>query len=78
MTTRKDLQVVFGTGAIGGALIEELHTNRKRVRAVNREGAADVPNGVEVAGGDASNVDFTKEVSADAGVVYFCLHPPYT
>jgi nucleoside-diphosphate-sugar epimerase len=78
MTTRNDLHVVFGTGAIGMALIEELAANGKRVRAVNRAGAADVPDGVEVVGGDATSEPFTKAASADAGIVYFCLNPPYT
>lgn len=78
MTTRDDLHVVFGTGAIGLALIEELHAKGLQVRAVNREGTADVPEGVEVSGGDATSEEFTKAASADAAVVYFCLNPPYT
>jgi nucleoside-diphosphate-sugar epimerase len=78
MTTRNDLHVVFGTGAIGMALIEELDSKGKRVRAVNRGGTAAVPDGVEVVGGDATSERFTKAASADAGVVYFCLNPPYT
>jgi len=78
MTTRDDLHVVFGTGAIGMALIEELAAGGKRVRAVNRSGTADPPDGVEVVGGDATREQFTKAASADAGVVYFCVNPPYT
>ncbi|MEA3511182.1 MAG: NAD-dependent epimerase/dehydratase family protein [Actinomycetota bacterium] len=78
MTTTDHLHVVFGTGAIGMALIEELHARGKRVRAVNRSGIADVPDGVEVLGGDATSQEFTTTASADAGVVYFSLNPPYT
>jgi nucleoside-diphosphate-sugar epimerase len=78
MTTNDDLHVVFGTGAIGLALVDELQANGKRVRAVNRGGDADVPEGVEVVGGDATSDDFTKAASAGAGVVYFCVNPPYT
>jgi nucleoside-diphosphate-sugar epimerase len=78
MTINDDLHVVFGTGAIGMALIEELHASGKRVRAVNRGGAADVPEGVEVVGGDATSGEFTKTVADNAKVVYFCLNPPYT
>ena len=55
VTTSDQLHVVFGTGAIGMALIEELHASGKRVRAVNRAGAADVPDGVEVVGGDPTS-----------------------
>ena len=78
MTANNDLHVVFGTGAIGMALIEELNREGKNVRAVNRSGSARVPDGVEVVGGDATSTEFTKAASADASVIYFCLNPPYT
>jgi nucleoside-diphosphate-sugar epimerase len=78
MTANNDLHVVFGTGAIGMALIEELNREGKNVRAVNRSGSARVPDGVEVVGGDATSPEFTKAASADASVIYFCLNPPYT
>lgn len=78
MTANDDLHVVFGTGAIGMALIEELNREGKNVRAVNRSGGARVPDGVEVVGGDATSTEFTKVASADANVIYFCLNPPYT
>lgn len=78
MTVSDELHVVFGTGAIGMALIEDLHAEGRRVRAVNRSGTADVPDGVEVVGGDATIDAFTKATCADASVVYFCLNPPYT
>lgn len=70
--------VVFGTGAIGMALVEELNRRGKKVRAVNRSGRGAVPDGVEVVGGDASSVEFAKSVTADASAVYFCVNPPYT
>jgi nucleoside-diphosphate-sugar epimerase len=60
------------------ALIDELHAHGKGVRAVNRQGTADVPDGVEVVGGDATDEEFARVASANAGVVYFCLNPPYT
>ncbi|MEA1902734.1 MAG: NAD-dependent epimerase/dehydratase family protein [Actinomycetota bacterium] len=78
MTTNPGLHVVFGTGAIGMALIEKLNRSGRSVRAVNRSGRARVPDGVDVVGGDATNTEFAKTASADAGVVYFCLNPPYT
>jgi nucleoside-diphosphate-sugar epimerase len=78
MTDGNNLHVVFGTGAIGMALIEELHASGMQVRAANRTGSADVPEGVEVVGGDATNDEFTAAASAGASVVYFCLNPPYT
>jgi nucleoside-diphosphate-sugar epimerase len=78
MSLGQDLHVVFGTGPIALALIDELHAGGMSIRAVNQQGKADVPEGVEVVGGDATNDEVTKAVSADAGVVYFCLNPPYT
>jgi nucleoside-diphosphate-sugar epimerase len=78
MTTADHLHVVFGTGAIGSAIIEELHAGGKRVRAVNRSGTAAVPSDVEVLGGDATSEEFATAASAGADVVYFTLNPPYT
>lgn len=78
MTTPNNLHVVFGTGAIGMTLIEQLHAGGKQVRAVNRRGTANVPEGVEVIGGDATNTEFTKKASEGAAVVYFLVNPPYT
>lgn len=71
-------QVVFGTGPVGLALVEHLHETGERVRAVNRSGKADVPPGVELVGGDASDQTFATEVARGASVVYQCLNPPYT
>lgn len=78
MTNGNELHVVFGTGAIGIAVTEELVARGRRVRAVNRSGKADVPAGVEVVGGDAMREDFTREACQGASVVYQCLNPPYT
>jgi nucleoside-diphosphate-sugar epimerase len=69
--------VVFGTGAIGLALVEQLCADGHRVRAVNRSGTAPVPEGVDVIGGDASDPEFTTSVTADAAAVYQCLNPAY-
>jgi len=51
----KDVHVVFGTGAIGLALIDELAGRGVPVRAVNRSGSAGVPEGVELLGCDVSD-----------------------
>jgi len=72
-----DLHVVFGTGAIGLALIDELNTMGLRVRAASRSGRADVPKGVEIVPGDASNAEAAAKAATGAGVVYQCLNPPY-
>ena len=78
MAETDGLHVVFGTGPIGLALIEELHAREKRVRGVNRAGTADVPEGVEIVRGDATNEEFAIRACANASTVYFCLNPPYT
>lgn len=73
----RDMHVVFGTGATGLATIEILAERGTPVRAVNRSGRAEVPNGVEVVAGDASDPAFATEASSGASVVYQCLNPPY-
>ena len=72
-----ELHVVFGTGPIGLATMDELVSKGKRVRMVNRSGRANVAEGVEVGRGDAADPTFTREASAGASVVYFALNPPY-
>ena len=78
MSDNGELHVVFGTGPVGLAVMDELLKKGKRVRMVNRGGRASVPEGVEVAGGDAADGSFAREASEGASVVYFALNPPYT
>jgi nucleoside-diphosphate-sugar epimerase len=73
-----ELHVVFGTGPVGLAVMDELLKKGRRVRMVNRGGRASVPEGVEVVGGDATDESFAREASEGASVVYFALNPPYT
>ena len=77
MSDNGELHVVFGTGPVGLAVMDELVSKGKRVRMVNRSGRASVPEGVEVVGGDATDKAFAREVSEGASVVYFALNPPY-
>jgi nucleoside-diphosphate-sugar epimerase len=78
MTDNEELHVVFGTGAVGMSVMDELiRRGPKRVRMVNRSGRARVPAGVEVVGGDATDEAFAREASEGASVVYFALNPPY-
>jgi nucleoside-diphosphate-sugar epimerase len=77
MTDNGELHVVFGTGAVGMSVMDELGGRGKRVRMVNRSGGARVPDGVEVVGGDATDEVFAREASEGASVVYFALNPPY-
>jgi nucleoside-diphosphate-sugar epimerase len=72
-----DVHVVFGTGAVGLALVEELSVQGRRVRAVNRSGRAEVPSGVEVVAGDVADARVATQAAEGAAVVYQCLSPPY-
>lgn len=78
MSDNGELHVVFGTGPVGLAVMDELLKKGRRVRMVNRGGRASVPEGVEVVGGDATDEAFAREASEGASVVYFALNPPYT
>lgn len=76
--TNNELHVVFGTGPVGLAVMDELLRRGKRVRLVNRSGRAAVSAGVEVIAGDATDAVFTRQVCSGAAVVYQCSNPPYT
>jgi nucleoside-diphosphate-sugar epimerase len=78
-----ELHVIFGTGPVGLAVMDELLAHGKRVRLVNRSGRAslstgEVPAQVEVMAGDATNTDFTTQICNGAAVVYQCSSPAYT
>src|ERR687898_3466064 len=77
MTDSGEFHVTFGTGPVGLAVMDELVSKSKRVRMVNRSGRASVPHGVELVGGDATDVAFARGASEGASVVYFALNPPY-
>ncbi len=62
--------VVGASGGTGSALVRELVARGRRVRAVNRSGQLAVPDGVEVAAGDATDPERMREVCRGAGVVY--------
>jgi nucleoside-diphosphate-sugar epimerase len=78
MNTLKELHVIFGSGPIGRAVMSELLARGCRVRIVNRQASSSVPEGVELAHGDATNPQYTREVCEGATVVYDCTNPPYT
>ena len=78
MTNKDSVDVVFGTGPLGNAVMSELLVRGKKVRMVNRSGKCDVPKGVEVVMGDACNHEDVRRVCKGAGVIYNCAKPPYT
>lgn len=69
--------VVFGAGAIGLALVDELARHDLPVRVVHRSGTATVPAGVEVVRADASQQAAAARAAVGAAVVYQCVNPPY-
>jgi nucleoside-diphosphate-sugar epimerase len=70
--------VIFGTGAIGLAVLEALRRRGETARMVNRSGHARVADDVEVIAGDARDPTFTTQAARGAGVVYQTLNPPYS
>ena len=76
MTNVDELDVVFGAGAIGLAVADELAASGARVRVVHRSGQATLPAGVEAVAGDASDRPSWR-AREGASVVYQCLNPPY-
>lgn len=70
--------VVFGTGAIGRAVANELVKRGESVRMVNRSGKMDeAPAGVEVVAADLYDPAKVKEVTRGAKVVYQASQPEY-
>ena len=79
-TYGNETHVIFGSGPIGLALMNELVSQGKRVRIVNRSGFLQrpVPSGVELARGDAADPEAARALCQGAAVVYNCANPPYT
>lgn len=78
MSINSELQVVFGTGPLGLAVMRELVARGKPVRMVNRRGQAKVPAGVAVVQADASDVDSASQACKEASVVYNCINVEIT
>ena len=81
MANGYELHVVLGaSGGTGSAVVRELVRRGHRVRAVNRSGDADVPDGsaVERAKGDVADPEGARRACAGASVVYHCAQPEYT
>jgi len=71
------VHVVFGaTGAIGGAVVDELVRAGRCARAVSRAGQA--PEGAQGVAADASDRAEAAQAAAGAAVIYHCASPPYT
>ncbi|MFA9453000.1 MAG: NAD-dependent epimerase/dehydratase family protein [Candidatus Aminicenantaceae bacterium] len=73
----RELHVIFGAGPVGLAVMDELLSIGKQVRLVTRSGLAEVPDGVDVVGGDAADLEVSERACQGAAVVYSCCSPPY-
>ncbi len=73
-----EMNVVFGTGPLGNAVMKALLKRGEKVRMINRSGKAVVPEGVEVSAGDANDTAFTRNVTGGAEAVFQCAQPAYT
>jgi nucleoside-diphosphate-sugar epimerase len=76
-TNTNELHVIFGSGPLGLAVMSALLRRGRKVRLVNRSGAANVPAEVELLAGDAFSLDFTRHACQKAAVVYQCAQPLY-
>ncbi len=77
--TDNELHVIFGAGPLAQATMRALLKRGKTIKMINRSGrrAAEIPASVEITGGDAYNMDFTRTVTQNAAVVYQCAQPEY-
>ncbi len=70
--------VVFGaSGGVGSALVRELLSRGRRVRAVSHSGRGSFPKEAEVVRADATDAATVREVSRGAAVVYHAVNVPY-
>jgi nucleoside-diphosphate-sugar epimerase len=78
--TSPQLHVIFGTGPVGLACMDELRARGYAVRLVNRSGetAGPLPEGVDLVRGDASDPNFAIQAAEGAAVIYNALNPPYS
>jgi nucleoside-diphosphate-sugar epimerase len=73
-----ELHVIFGAGAIGRTVAEELTARGKTVRLVNRSGKMEAaPVGVEVVAADLYDAAQVRGIASGAEVVYQSAQPAY-
>jgi nucleoside-diphosphate-sugar epimerase len=78
VTATNDLHVVLGAGGgAGNAIVRALHEAGLPVRAVNRSGSADVPEGIERMAADITTDDGIARAVSGASVIYMAAQPPY-
>ena len=76
---QSDLNIIFGTGPLGLAVMDELVAHGRQVTLVNRSGQVEetLPAGVQIVAGDATDAGEVARICAGADVVFQCAQPPY-
>ncbi len=73
----RPLQVVFGAGNVGQALVARLSGLGLAVRVVTRTQPSALPKGVQWRGADAADATAATEAAGGAAVIYQCLNASY-
>jgi nucleoside-diphosphate-sugar epimerase len=71
------IDVVFGGGPLGLAVVETLAARGRAVRLVTRTGRADAPAGVQVVAANVSDHDRAAEAARSAAAIYHCVGADY-
>jgi nucleoside-diphosphate-sugar epimerase len=71
------IDVVFGGGPLGLAVVETLTGRGRAVRLVTRSGRADIPGGVQVVAADVSDPERAAEAARGAAAIYHCVGADY-
>src|SRR6202158_2683530 len=72
-----NLDVVFGGGPLGLAVVETLAGRGRAVRLVTRSGHADAPGGVEMLASCVPDSERAAEAAAGAAAIYHCVGADY-
>jgi uncharacterized protein YbjT (DUF2867 family) len=67
------IDVVFGGGPLGLAVVETLAGRGRVVQLVTRSGRADARGGVQVLAADVSDPERAAEAASGAAVIYHCV-----
>jgi nucleoside-diphosphate-sugar epimerase len=71
------IDVVFGGGPLGLAVVETLAQRGRAVRLVTRSARVDTPGGVQVVAGDVSDPERAAEAARGAATIYHCVGADY-
>jgi nucleoside-diphosphate-sugar epimerase len=76
--TGSNLQVVFGAGQVGRALVGTLAGQGREVRVVSLHQPPVLPDGVDARVADVTDPEAAVHAAKGASVIYQCLNAPYT